>query len=217
VALAVLRPLHARFGAALEPRVRTDARDLALLLVVQAELLDAQLSGSVPAPLPEPAEALLAEAGSILSLVARARWRVRPGNADEVQRVAAAADLQQAQVLAEEFGRMSRRLLVAEARIELLLAQAEADRANEVLQALLAQDPGLAERDFDAAVLLLRLHLAQGGAEPIERALASVEALRGQRPMPPGLPLGGLRLSSHKAPAHDAEPVRTVAVATSTQ
>jgi len=178
----VFEPLYARHGVAAEPQVRTDARDLALLLWVQASVLAAEQSGSAPPALSAQALHLLAHAESVLARVARGRWRLA-----QADFAAAEEDLRAALQGADEFNRLSRVLLCHEALADLLLAQGRQIEAEALIVGLQARDPGLLQRDYDAAVLALRVR--RGGSDPtaFQRALEQAQRLAGQRTLPPSL------------------------------
>ncbi len=191
-ALPVFEHVYARFGAEPEPQVRTDARDLALQLMIQGLRLQALREPPVSLPaLPEGAEATLDKAHSPLALVARGRWRELQGD-----HVGAEADLRAALAGAQAFNRLTRIYTATEALAELLVAQGRSAEAETVFLGLLSRDPSLPERDFDSAVLELRLKLATGDEAGIARARVRVEALAGQRSLPVDLQAPALRLSA---------------------
>lgn len=191
-ALPVFTYVHARHGAGPEPRVRTDARDLALQLMMQGLWLQSRRSADWTLPeLPMAAEDTLAQAQSALALVARGRWHALRG-----EPAAAEADLRAALTSAQAFNRLSRIFTATEALTELLLTQGRHAEAEAVFLALLARAPDLIERDYDAALLELRLKWATEDAAGIARAHARVQALAGQREVPAGARTPGLQLSA---------------------
>lgn len=191
-ALPVFEHVYARYGAAAEPQVRTDARDLALQLMIQGLRLQALSAPHARRPvLPASAEATLAQATSPLALVARGRWRELAGDP-----AGAEADLRAALSAALAFNRLTRIYVSTEALVELLIAQGRASEAETVYLGLLARDPGLPGRDFDSAVLELRLKRAIGDETGIARAQSQAQALAGQRRLPADLDLPTLRLSA---------------------
>lgn len=187
-ALPVFEQVFARYGAAPEPVVRTDARDLALLLMVQGRHLPRVALDELP-DLPADAHAVLARAESALALVARGRWRSLQGDA-----AGAEEDLREALQAAEVFNRISRLLTASEALVELLLQQGRTKEAEAVFLALLVRDPELPTRDFDAALLDLRLQLALANEASSQRAWSRVQQLAGQRPLPADLGAPHLRI-----------------------
>lgn len=191
-ALPVFSHVHARHGAGPEPRVRTDARDLALQLMMQGLWLQSRRSTGWTLPeLPMAAEDTLAQAQSALALVARGRWRELRG-----ETAAAEADLRAALANAQAFNRLTRIFTATEALTELLLAQGRHMEAEAAFLALLARAPDLIERDYDAALLELRLKWATEDAAGIARAHSRVQALAGQREVPAGARAPGLQLSA---------------------
>lgn len=188
LALPVFEQVYARFGDEPGPVVRTDSRDIALLLMVQGRHLQWRQAKQLH-PLPDEALAVLVRAQSALALVARGRWHGLHGDAR-----AAEDDLRAGLQSAEGFNRLSRILTASEALIELLLEQGRGAEAEAVFLALLARESDLPERDFDAAVLDLRLQLAAGQDEASQRAWARVRQLAGQRPLPADLWSPSLRI-----------------------
>lgn len=191
-ALPVFEHVYARYGAAAEPQVRTDARDLALQLMIQGLRLEARRQPQAPMPvLPASAEATLAAAFSPLALLARGRWRELQGDLDGAE-----ADLRAALAGAQAFNRLTRLYSVTEGLVELLVAQGRGSEAETLFLGLLSRDPQLPERDYDSAALELRLQLALGDDDAIRRARERAQSLAGQRRLPADLDGFVLRVSA---------------------
>ena len=75
-------------------------------------------------------------------------------------------------------------LIVMEAYIQFLLSRGRIEDASRQLDQLEAQAPGAVERDYDTALLRLRVRLAEGGNEHAQVAARRVLALIGERPPP---------------------------------
>ncbi|GMU43032.1 MAG: winged helix-turn-helix domain-containing protein [Xanthomonadales bacterium] len=89
--------------------------------------------------------------------------------------------------LAHALNRQSRIVAANEALIRLLLEQGRTAVAAQELTDLLASDPGLPARDFDSAVLLMRVRRAEGDLPGWRRAAADAARLAGERQIPPEL------------------------------
>lgn len=161
---------------------RREQRDLALYLwfEVRRQLRLSDASHALPALVSEPAA--LSDPASMHAWLARGHRELELGDVR-----AAESAYRNALRLAIEANKLSRMLTASDALISLLLASGRVDDANQVMTGVLARDPQLADRDFDSAMLLLRVRQAQGDIEGWRRAARSAVRLAGERVVPAGL------------------------------
>lgn len=175
---------YARLEQEFDPKSipRREQRDLALYLWFEArrQLRLSDPSQALPPIQPEPAA--LNEPASMHAWLALGHRELERGDL-----IAAESDYRKALQLAIEANKLSRMVTASDALIGLLLASGRVDDANEVVTGVLARDPQVADRDFDSAVLLMRVRRAQGDDEGWRRAARSARQLAGERVVPAGL------------------------------
>ncbi len=160
--------------------VGANVAEALLLLLVRAQAGD--LPWSPRAPLPNLTQSQIEALQKVESpdgFLARAYWNARSGNIEEAEADYLAA-------LAMEYTQRSPNvtLIVMEAYIQFLLSRGRIEDASRQLDQLEAQAPGAVERDYDTALLRLRVRLAEGGNEHAQVAARRVLALIGERPPP---------------------------------
>ena len=78
-------------------------------------------------------------------------------------------------------------MTAAEALSSVLVDEGRVDEATQVMEEVLARDPYLPDRDFDTAVMLMRVRQAQADLVGWRRAEASAKRLAGERLIPADL------------------------------
>ena len=159
--------------------IRLDARDLSLLLLVQARLLQARSNQAELLPLSAAQTEILQQSPSVLAGIAHGLWLTETGHFVEAEDV-----LRQALAGADKFNRLSRVLAAHDALIQLLLRQQRVEEAQALLTQLMVRDPHVLEQDFDAAVIALRVAHAGSDVNMWKSALKDAKALAGERAIP---------------------------------
>lgn len=159
--------------------MRLDARDLSLLLLVQARLQEAHRQGVAPLPLSRAQNEILEQSPSVLAGIAHGLWLTEARRYTEAENV-----LRKVLVTADRLNRLSRVLSVHDALIQLLLRQQRVDEAQTLLTQLMVRDPQMLEQDFDAAVIGLRVAHALADEDVWKKALAHARTLAGERTIP---------------------------------
>ena len=113
------------------------------------------------------------------ALVARGDWLREQGRDD-----AAEASYRQALADAERSNSLSRILAATEALVKFLLPRDRLEEAGALVDALYARDPEILDRDFDTAVLMLRIRHARGDTAAWSAMLARTGELAGDRELP---------------------------------
>lgn len=159
-----------------------ELRDQSEQLVYLSILARRRASASA-SQLPPPSagqQRVLESASTSFGLVGRALWAAEQGDQALAERA-----FQEAMDAAERVNRLSSVLAVAEGWIGWLLEHDRLEDAAAVHRRLLARDPGLVERDFEAARLALRLQHARQDLPPWRKTAARALALAGERELPP--------------------------------
>ncbi len=151
--------------------------DNLLLLQIRAQAGPAPWEAWAPLPTlsPEQRDAMNA-AASHSGLLARAYWNARHGEVADAER-----DYRAALASADS---ARQRFIASSDYIQFLLAQARTEDASRELEHLLVRDPALVDRDYGAALLDLRVRLAQGDDRRWQAAARRVLALAGERRPP---------------------------------
>ncbi|HWS26341.1 MAG TPA: winged helix-turn-helix domain-containing protein, partial [Xanthomonadales bacterium] len=149
---------------------RREQRDLALYLWLEARRqLRLEDSSRQLADL-DPEPAALADPATMHAWLARGHRDLELGAVGDAETA-----YRNALKLAIEANKLSRVVTASDALIALLLASARVEEAAEVATGILARDPQLADRDFDTAVLLLRVRQAQGDDAGWRRAARAAQ------------------------------------------
>lgn len=155
---------------------------LAVLLKAQAGPQPWAVTAPMPVLSSERLEILRA-AESISGILARAYWNVRQHrmrDADE--------DYRKAMAIEKDASGTRGRLRGAHiAYIEFLLSRNKVLEASQLLDQLLVRSPGLEERDYGMAEIVLRVRMAQGDERGARTAARRLVALAGERRIPDDL------------------------------
>ncbi len=135
-------------------------------------------SDAWPAPAPG-AQASIDRGATSFALLARALLLAHRGDLAPAEQA-----FREGMEAAEKSNRLARILGAAEAWIEFLLAEGRVEDASQVLRRLLARDPGLADRDYEAALLTLEVARARGDNVAWRNAATRALELAGERVVP---------------------------------
>ncbi len=153
-------------------------RDRALLLKIQASVQLQDAGVAVEDYWPESWEPWLQDSHTPATRAAHALWQLRHGQAAEAEQ-----SLREALREAEARNDFESVLTISQLLADILLP---ADRIDDA-RALIGRRSGLAEYDYEFALLLLRLHLRSGDQRSWARALERARTLAGERTLPPQL------------------------------
>ena len=161
---------------------RNDVEAL-LLLLTRAQAGAAPWSPQAPVPRLAPTQLQALRAAQLSDgVLARAYWSARRGDSS-----AAEADYR-AVLAMERVQRSPLELLAAtDAYVGFLLSQGRLPDASREFDQLEALAPGVTERNYDAALTLLRVRLAEGDRARVQAAARTVLALIGEREPPADL------------------------------
>lgn len=156
-------------------------KETLLLLLVQAQVRADPWGSAAPMPVLSPKQIqTLDEAATIEGRVAYAYWNARH---DKIE--AAEADYRKALEMAKATPQNLNGMLTAtDAHIGFLLARKRIQDASQLLDTLLAAASDLPEQSYAAALLILRVRVAQGDTHGAQVAARQVLALVGERQPP---------------------------------
>jgi DNA-binding winged helix-turn-helix (wHTH) protein/tetratricopeptide (TPR) repeat protein len=158
----------------------TDARDYALVLWLRAmQQVRTGHVGNAELPLTAEQRAVIDHPERIYARIARGRWLTAAGRLEEAGEL-----FRRALIDAEESNRMSRVLHATSHLISLLLVEQRVTEADALLDRFYARDPDLLERDYETALLTLRVRHAQASHESWQVARDHALALAGERQVP---------------------------------
>ncbi|MBX3700344.1 MAG: winged helix-turn-helix domain-containing protein [Dokdonella sp.] len=161
---------------------RQDGETL-LSLLVRAQAGEAPWSPQAPLPRLTPKQIeVLKAAVSENGLLARAYWNARRGNTD-----AADADYRAALALDRAQRSPNVMLDIVADYVQFLLSRGRVADASQQIDLLEAHAAGVVDRDYDAALTVLRVRLAEGNEERARLAARRVRELIGERQAPADL------------------------------
>lgn len=174
-----------------------DSKDGALLLWVTAAQRLAETGMAMPTPSPEQQQHLQ-NPKTTLGRIASGRWLWSQGKQKEAE-----AEFRQALNESRRMNHLFRMTLAAQPLVEMLLQNGDIAEARTVASDLRAFDPERMDGDYRASLLRLRVALAAGESTMAQAIRRNIQALAGERTLPPEVALrlaalnadGGRRLS----------------------